>query len=162
MSATAIAASTRTINAGVTKVIWCTSISSKSAPTRSEINAGTDLTGEVRENDGWQVTSNNVEAPDMDTVFTSTIPGRTKVEASSLTMYASDDGSDARSLMPRGTNGFVLWMDGGDVAGRLMDVYPVRVSSVGKVRSAAGDDPATITFMYAITSEPAEDVTIPS
>jgi hypothetical protein len=161
MAAPAISASTRYINPGTTKVYWVVSIASKSAPTRLELNAGTDLTSQLQANDGWLVTSDQVEAPDMDTRFTSTIPGRTKAEDSSLTMYADTTGTDARSLMTRDTNGFVVWLDGGDVAGRLMDVFPVRVSSVGKARSVDGDDPATIEFQYAITSEPAVDVTIP-
>ncbi len=161
MAAPAISASTRYINPGTTKIYWVVTIANKAAPTRGELNAGTDLTSQLQSNDGWLVTSDQVEAPDMDTRFTATIPGRTKADDSSLTMYADTTGTDARSLMPRDTNGFVVWMDGGDVTGRKMDVFPVRVSSVGKARSVGGDDPATIQFQFAITSQPAEDVTIP-
>jgi hypothetical protein len=161
MSAPNISASTRFINKGVTRVIWVDTISDKTAPTRSEINAGTDLAGEIQDLDGWLVESESVETPDLGTTFTGSIPGSTSSKDSSLTMYEDLGGTDARALMPRGTNGFIIWMDGGDVAGRFMDVFPVRVGSVGKNRTV-DDDPATLTINYNITSEPAENVAIPA
>lgn len=161
MAATPIAAATRFINPGVTKVIWCPAIANKNSPTRAEINAGTDLSGELADCSGWMVTSNQADTPDMSSRFTGKIPGRIAADDSSLTMYESQTTSDARALMPRDTNGFVFWMDGGDVPGQKGDVFPVRVSSVGKSRSV-GDEPARLTFQYAITSQPAEDVTIPA
>lgn len=161
MAATPIAAATRFINPGITKVIFCVSIANKNAPTRAEINAGTDLSGELADCSGWMVTSNQADTPDMASRFTSKIPGRITADDSTLTMYESQTTVDARALMPRDTNAFVLWMDGGDVAAQKMDVFPVRVSSVGKTRSI-GDEPARLTFAYAITSQPAEDVAIPA
>lgn len=162
MAATAISSSTRYINPGVTKIYFVSSISDKTSPTRAELNAGTDLTGEVSAVAGWIVTGNDVETPDMDSVFTSKIPGRTSADDSSITFYADKTGDDARALLPRGTDGFIVFLDGGDVAGSLMDVYPIRVKSVGKPRSTEGKDPATVEIQFSITSEPAEDVTIPS
>jgi hypothetical protein len=161
MPATPIAATTRYINPGTTKVYFCTTIANKTAPTRAELNAGTDLTREIREVEGFSTSSEQVESPDMDTRFTSVIPGRISADDSSLTFYADTTGSDARSLLPRDAAGFVVWLDGGDVAGRRMDVYPVRVSSQSKARSAEGSDPATVQISFAITSEPAENVVIP-
>lgn len=162
MAAPALAAATRYINPGVTKVYWVASISNKAAPTRAELNAGTDVTGHISENSGWKVESDQVDSPDMDTRFTSQIVGRTKAENSSITYYTDKSGADVRALQPRDTAGFIVWLDGGDVAGYLMDVFPVRVSSLGKERSAKGDNPATVEIAYAITSEPAVDVTVPS
>jgi hypothetical protein len=77
-------------------------------------------------------------------------------------MYASKNGTDARALMPRDAVGYVVWLDGGDVASNRMDVFPVTVSSVSKQRSASGEDADTLVFAYAITSEPAENVSIPA
>ena len=161
MAAPNIAATERFINKGTTRVLWLTTIADKSAVTRSEINAGTDLANEIQDLDGWLVESESVETPDLGTTFTGSIPGSTSSDDSSLTMYEDLGGTDARDLMPRGTNGYIIWMDGGDVAGRTMDVFPVRVGSVGKNRSV-DDDPATLTINYNITSEPAENVTIPA
>jgi hypothetical protein len=162
MAATPIASTTRYINPGVTKVYYCATISDRSAPTRAELDAGTDLSGEINAVDGFTVTGDDVETRDMATTFTSKIPGRTSADDSSITFYADVTGTDARALLPRGTNGFIVFLDGGDVAGSLMDVYPIRVKSVGKPRSAEGTDPATVEIQFSITAEPAEDVTIPS
>lgn len=145
---------------GTTKYVWCTSVANKLAPTRAEINAGTDVSGDIAEVNGWQVTSDLIEVPDINSRFTSKIPGRTSADDSSIKFYADPSGADARTLFPRDTTGFILRMDGGDVTGRKMDVFPVRVSSVPK-EMGTGDDAATINVMFAITSEPAENVTIP-
>lgn len=162
MTATPIASTTRYINPGVTKIYYVASISDKSAPTRTELNAGTDLSGEVNAIDGFTTTGDDVETPDMATTFTSKIPGRTSADDSSITFYADVTGADARALLPRGTNGFIVIMDGGDVAGSLMDVYPIRVKSQGKPRSTEGTDPATVEIQFSITAEPAENVEIPA
>lgn len=164
MAATPIASTTRYINPGVTKIYFCAEgvISDKSAPTREELDAGTDITAEVNAIDGFTVTGDDVETPDMATTFTSKIPGRTSADDSSITVYADVTGADARALLPRGTNGFIVIMDGGDVAGSLMDVYPIRVKSQGKPRSTEGTDPATVEIQVSITAEPAENVEIPA
>lgn len=162
MAATPIAASTRYINPETTVIYWCPSIATKTAPTRAELNAGTNLVGENSSSEGWNITSNQVPTPDMGNLFTGSIPGRLTAEDSSLSMYADVGGSDARTLMARNTAGFIVWLDGGDVAGRKMDVFPVRVSSVGKTRSVEGEEAAMLTIAYSITSSPAENVTIPA
>lgn len=162
MAATPIAAPSKYINPGTTKYYFCSTISSKTAPTRSELNAGTDLTRAVMELEGFSTTTNQVETPDGDTRYTSTIPGRISAEDSSITFYADETGTDARALMPRDTNGFIVILDGGDTAGRKMNVYPVRVGSVSIPRSIEGEDAASVVISYSITSEPAENVTIPA
>lgn len=162
MAATPITQATRYINPGTSKYYFCATISSKAAPTRPELNAGTDLTREVSAIEGWLTTSEQVNTPDGDTRFTATIPGRITAEASSITFYADNTGSDARSLLPRDTAGFIVILDGGDTPGRKMDVFPIRVSSVGKARSVEGSEAATVQVQFAITSEPAENVTVPA
>ena len=161
MAATDISASTRFINKGVTRFIWCDAIADISAPTRSEINAGTDISNEIQEIDGWLVESASVETPDLGHLFTGSITGSTSAEDSSVTLYADIGGADIRDSLSRGDNGFMIIMDGGDIAGRTMDVFPCRVGSLGKNRSV-DDDPATIVINFNITSEPSEDVTIPA
>lgn len=161
MAASSISASTRYINKGVTKFLWVESISSLSAPTRQELDAGTDLSNEIQEIEGWVVESASVETPDLGSTFTGSIPGSTSAEDSSITMYADLGGTDVRDVISRGDNGYMVIMDGGDIAGRTMDVFPARVGSLGKNRSV-DDDPATITISFYITDEPVEDLAIPS
>lgn len=162
MSATPITASQRYINPGVTKIVFADAVADKNTPTRSEINAGTDLTREVQGADGWTTESEQVETKDLDTEFTGSIPGRTSAKDSSLTFYADETGTDARSLLSRGTPGFVMIFDGGDIPNRKMRVFPVRVSSVGMPIDVEGKDAAMVEIAFAITSEPAENVTVPA
>lgn len=161
MAATPIAAETRYFNPETSQLYWVPAIADKTAPTRSELNAGTDVSRAVADVNGWMVSSEMIDVPDMGSRFISKIPGRISANDSSVTYYMDRAGIDAREVMPRDAEGYVVWLDGGDVAGRKMDVYPVTVSSHGKSRSV-GAEPARLTIAYAITSEPAENVTIPS
>jgi hypothetical protein len=161
MAAPNITASTRYIHPGVTRVVYTVSVSNINAPSRAEINAGTDLSNEVFEAEGWEVASDNVDAPDLGRVFTGKVIGRTSSPDSSLTMYQSVNGADVRTLLPRGTAGFILLMWGGDVTGNKMDVYPIRVSANPKVLETGGA-PAVLRVQVAITSQPAENVSVPA
>jgi hypothetical protein len=160
MAATPIASTDRFFAPTVTKIVFCAAVADKSAPTRSEIDAGTELSGEVSEVNGFTVNGAQIDAPDYGTRFTSKTPGRTEAADSSLKFYQSRDTDDIRAILPRDTQGFILLMWGGDVPTQKMDVFPVTVTSAGK--SIPDNADADITVMFAITSEPAEDVTIPA
>jgi hypothetical protein len=153
---------TRFFHVGETKVYYLPAIAAADmTPTRAEINAGTDLSDEIADLAGWTVSGAEIETPDLGSKFNSKIPGRTSVDDSSLTFYADNRGVDVRSVLPRGTAGFIVFCDGGDVAGALADVFPIRVRSVGKVRSV-GDDAGRLTVPFSVTREPAEDVALPA
>lgn len=162
MAAPAITPSTRYTSRGRSKCYWVVSIADTNAPTRAELDAGTDLSPQVADRSGWSVESDMIETPDLASRYTSTIPGPITAEDSSLTMYASANGVDARALMPRDAVGHIVWMDGGDVASNKCDVFPVTVTSVSKQREVEGQDADTLVFAFAITSEPSEDVTVPA
>lgn len=161
MAAPEITASTRYSAKGTARYVFCTTISDIASPTRSEINAGTDLSRQVQDIDGWTVESESIETPDLASTFTGSIPGSTSSKDSSLTMYADLGGTDVRTLLPRGTNGYMLVMRAGDTTGAMMDVFPVRVGSTA-VNITVDDDPVTITVNFNITSEPSENVAVPA
>jgi hypothetical protein len=157
-----LVASTRYFNAGTTEIDFLPAIAAANlVPTRIEMGAGTRLSNEIADLSGWTVTGGEIDTPDLGSTFTDKIPGKTSVDDSSLTFYADLQGVDVRDVLPRGTTGFIMIMDGGDVAGQPADVFPVRVRSVGKIRSA-GEDSARLTVSFSITAEPAEDVAIPT
>lgn len=158
--ATPINASVRYYRRGTTKVLWAPSIANKSAVTRPEINAATALEGETGAMAGWQTTSSTVPTAALGSRFTPVVGGEITASDSSLTFWASKDGDDVRSLLTREAAGFIVWMDEGDVPGQTMDVYPVTVTSQAKVREL--DSAAQIMAQFAVTSEPAENVTIPA
>jgi hypothetical protein len=146
---------------GLTKVYWVRNIVLYTAPTRLEINSGTDLSGEIAEINGFSVVSDTIPTPDLGTRFVPKIAGRINADDSSLNFYATSTGfTDARSVLPRDTTGFLIVMDGGDTAttGR-MDIYPATVTSVPKLRAL--EDPAQVQITFAITKVPAEDIVIP-
>lgn len=145
---------------GITKLYFLTSASDYTALTLAEITAGTELSGDLAEVAGWEVTSNNIDAPDYASRFTSKVPGNTSVADSSLTFYGSQDGQDVRTVLSRDTAGYLVVQDGGAAAGNKMDVYPVTVSSLGKVRS--NSDAFKIQVSFVITQVPSEDQTIPT
>jgi hypothetical protein len=160
MPAGNITASTRYVRFGFTRVVFAPAVANILSPTRAEINAGTDLSNEVESVNGFQVGSAAVETPDIGSAFTSKIPGRTSADDSSITMYASSNSIDVRSLLPRGTSGFILWFDEGDVAGRKADCYPITVGSIPKDRDI--EAAARIVVNVYITRTPTENFTIPA
>lgn len=160
MAAPSIGLADRYFDVGSSKVYWVPAIANQDAPTRSELNAGTDLSPDVADFEGFSVSAEEIETPDLSNLFTSKIGGRTSADDSSLTMYASIDGQDVRQLLPLGTQGFIVWMDGGDVVGHSMDVYPVRVRSTPKQRSTS--DASRIQIQFSISKPPSENLVIPA
>jgi hypothetical protein len=160
MPATPIAPVTRYQPKGNLKWVYCPSVANKAAPTRAEINAGTDISKQVADYSGWTTTSQFIDTPDVNSRFTAKIPGAIEAEDSSLTVYLDPSGSDVRTLLPRDATGCILRMDSGDIPGRKMDVFPIQVGSVGKPFEM--DAAVVAEIQFAITDEPAENVTIPA
>ena len=160
MPASNLTASLRYYRPGITQVNYTPTIANKNAPTRAEINAGTNLSVEVNAIDGWQPTSNFLDAPDLVSAFVPKVAGSIEAGDSSLTLYASSNSTDARTLLARGVTGFILMFDETDIPGRKYDVYPVTVGSQAKIRDLG--DVAKIQFSFAITSAPVENITVPA
>lgn len=161
MAASEIVASTRHIGKGITKVYWVETIASFGAPTLAELNAGTDLSPQVMELEGFNVTGETVETPNFKDTFTPTIPGSTTADDSSLTMYADKGGNDVRGVLARGDSGYIVIFPGGVVTGYKMSVFPVRVTSVS-ITTSVDDEPVTVNVGFAITEEPAEHLAVPA
>jgi hypothetical protein len=158
--ATPITASTRYYRPGTSKVYFCSSIANKAAPTRGELNAGTDLSPEVGSVGGWAPSRNFLDSPDLASDFVSQVAGSLSPGDATLNMYASSNSVDARSLLPIDTVGFVVLLYEGDVAGRKCNVFPVRVGS--DAQEFELENVAMLQFSFAITSAPARNVTIPA
>lgn len=162
MVATAMTPAVRFFPTGTTKYLWLPAIAAATLiPTRTEINAGTDLSVDLAEVSGWTVSSDLIDTPDINKRFTSRIPGRITAEDSSLAFYEDRVGDDVRALLPRDEEGFIVRMGGGDVPASLGDTFPVTVSSLSKAEGT-DDEAAKLTVSFAITAEPAEDWVIPA
>ncbi|MBX6382161.1 MAG: hypothetical protein IRZ07_04175 [Microbispora sp.] len=162
MPATPIAPVTRYWPTGTSQWLWVPTMADYTNPTRAELDAGIALRREMNASEGWNTSGEDIETPDGESQFVGTIPGRITAEESSITFYADPTGSDARELMPRGAEGYIVRMPGGDVPGRKMDVFPVRVKTVSKLMNVGEDEAARLQIQFSITREPAEDIEIPA
>lgn len=162
MPTPAITASTRYTSIGLTKIYFLPAVASTLLiPTRTEMNAGTDLSPEVADWTGWIVSGVQINTPDLSSVFESSIAGRVSAAKSSITFYASTTGIDVTSILPRTTAGFIQWLDAGDVSGHQCEVFPVTVMAVGIDRDNKMTLADRVMIDFAITRQPAQGVTIP-
>jgi hypothetical protein len=159
MVAPNISASDRFIPEGTTAFYWVVTIANYASPTRAELNAGTNLTPEVAGSGNWGIVSGSVDTPDLATTFTSQIPGKITVDGSTLDMYSDDNQADARTLMPRNAAGYIVKFPGGDITGRKMTVFPVKVGSAAEPTSFG--NPTTLNFTFYVTKIPQENLTVP-
>ena len=160
MVATPIGGSQRYIPEGVTKYNWLPACANYLSPTRAEINAGTDLSPEIAATGNWGIISGTIDTPDLATLFTAQIGGKVTVDGPTIDMYADSTSTDVRTLLPRGTSGFILKLPEGDVAGRKMDVFPVKVLQQAKPTNLT--NPSIVQLAFACTKIPAENVTVPA
>lgn len=163
-----IASTERFFQPEISKVYWLASVGGASPiaaasgiPTRTELEAGLDITDEVADMAGFNVTSGFIAVPDLGRRFTRQIGGRTSADASSITFYGSLTGEDIRQVMHRLDRGVLVFADSGDAAGKPADAYPVEVSSVGKLRSV-GDNAYRIQVGFAPSGIPVEDFELPA
>jgi hypothetical protein len=150
----------RYIPPGVRKVYWAATIATQASPTAAEINAGIDLTNEIAEINGFQMSSDTADVPDLASRFTAQVPGRITAADSSITFYADSTSNDVRTVLPRDTAGFVLMLPEGNTAGRKMDVWPVKVKTCAP--DLGMEDPQKILVEFAVTKIASNNVTVPA
>jgi hypothetical protein len=154
--------SKRFIRRGVSKYKFSPTLASPATVTRTELDTAEDLSDEVADVSGWQLTNNNVPTPDMGSDFDSSIPGTDSAADSSFTFYEDFDAELIETLLPKGTEGFVIILRKGDKpASTSMDIFPVRVAVKGSEHSA-GNDPARFMVTFNITARPELDVAVPA
>src|SRR5690554_291076 len=158
---TPLTATERYIAPEVTKVYWVPTVADITAPERTELDAGTDLTPEIAAMSGWEVAADRVAVPDLGTRFTGRISGRVNPGDAQITFYASQDTADVRDVLARGDKGFVYIADGGDVPTQKARVFAVEVSAVTPTVDVAGTEAARIMVDFSITAV-AEQVEIPA
>jgi hypothetical protein len=141
------------------KYYWVTTIATQATPTRGELNAGTDLTAEIAEVSGFELAGDSADAPDLASQFVAQVPARITASDSEIQFYASSTSSDVRSVLPRGTTGFVVILPEGDITGQKCEVWPAKVKSM--FLDSSIEDPAKIHIQFSITKLPSQNVTIP-
>jgi hypothetical protein len=152
----------RFIRRGVSKIRFAPTIANKNAVTRIEITGSTDLTPDVASVNGFMLEGSQVPTPDFGSDFDSSIPGIDSAADSSLGFYEDDATDTIETLLPKGTEGYILLFRKGDVpTSESLDVFPVKVGSRGAAWSA-GNEPAQFNVNFNITDKPGLDTTIPA
>lgn len=152
MPITPLTKTTRFIPQGTSKYLWAPTLANYTAVLLTEIDTTTDLTGEVAAISGFSTTGNQVDVPDAQSRFTKRVPGSVTPDDSSITFYGSKDGDDAGTFFTRDQSGFLIFMDGGNVAAQPMEVFPVTVVSVSRQREITSASQVVVSF--SITDEP--------
>lgn len=153
---------------GKTKIVAAPAVASKAAPTRAEINAGTVLAvpggttvAAIAEMDGFTSSNEQIETPDANSEFTSTIPGPTTVESPQLTFYDDDASSTIRTALAEGTETNLIIMPYGDVATKRCEVWPVRVAALND-ELTFGNEAARYIVQFAPREKPAKNAVVPA
>ncbi|MFF4051935.1 hypothetical protein ACFYZ5_35365 [Streptomyces chartreusis] len=158
-----LAAQTRFLRRGISKIYWLRKVSNQERPTRAEISVPNrfDLTKAVSDIEGWALENEPIETPDMGTTFNSSIPGNDKAESSSLTFYEDRFSDDIEQELPKGAQGFVVLLRKGDIPGsRSVDVFPVQVATRAATYST-GNEAAKFKVTFTVTDEPSLDAPVP-
>lgn len=150
---------------GTSEAVFAPAVADPTAPTRTEITNGTPLTNEIADVNGFELSNDNIGTPDLSDTFTGQIDGEDTVSDSSLTFYDDEAGGgapgDIRAALAKGTQGFIILMPYGDVAGRRAEVWPVKSNGVNDEWSL-GNDPARFVIGFAVQSRPTQNATIPA
>ena len=146
---------------GITKVKFLPAIASALlVPTAPELTAGTDLTVDLAEVSGWQLTNSPIPVPSMADKFTSQIEGEDTVADSSLTFYDRDDAEVIRDVLAKGVVGYIVIAPYGFTAAKRLQVYYCSSTGVNDEFSV-GNDAARFMVGFAIKSTPNLDATHP-
>ncbi|WP_411130408.1 hypothetical protein [Streptomyces sp. x-19] len=147
----------------MTRVLWLQSVvDGGHVPTRSELTAGTDLTDAIASIDGWTLSNQPIETPDLGSTYESKIPGTDQADDSSLGFYEDRVSDELEQLLKKDAAGWVVFLRKGDVPNsRSMDVFPVRVGS-RSANYSTDNEAAKFTVNFSITEKPAQDAAVPA
>lgn len=149
---------------GVTKFYFCPTIAAIAAPTVAELTAGTRLTN-IADMAGFSFTNQPIDTPDMDSTFTSKIPGEDQSEDSSFTFYEPKTGTDTNmTVLAKGTAGFIVIFYRGTAgaspaAADKCEVWPVTSSGPARLYTMSAEAAKWQTMLPA-SSPPSTNATV--
>ncbi len=145
----------------ITKCYLVPAIANIASPTRPELEAGQNATKEIAGQSGWEISADRVPAPDLGSKRTGRVTGRLNPGDASITFHASQTTVDVRRTLLRGTKWYVVWLDGGDVAGQWGRVFYCEVASNTPTTNVEGSENARIVVNFSILDW-SESFTIPA
>lgn len=154
----------RFMRKGITKVRFVPTIVAIAAATTAEITAGTDLTAQTAELNGFEFSNSPIDVPDMSSAFVSKVAGEDTVADSSIVFYEDLTTNPIRTALAKGTNGYIVIYYGGQVGAGAVpaatskyEAWPIQVASNAR-RYTAGNEAAQYNVMFANTAAPTEGV----
>ncbi len=160
MVATPLATLNPYLPVDIRKFYWVATIANIAAPSRGELDAGTDLSPQVVDAPGWFIDGSTVQSQSFVGPALNLI-GAQSFADSSLVMRNSRTSTDARTILivqRPALTGFIVIFPEGDTTGFKMNVFSVAVNAAPL--SPGQLDPATSEFKFAIFDARAR-VTVP-
>lgn len=144
------------------KSVWyfLPAVANPAAPTGAEITAGTDLSPDIAEVNGWDFQSNPIKTPNLADRFTPQIAGEDTVGNPQITIYDRDPSSDYRSLLAKDTTGYIVMMPYGHVATRRAETWHVESQSVSDI-TTTGNEAARYRVAFSVLDVPEQDAVLP-
>jgi hypothetical protein len=153
----------RFMRKGTTRIYWVPTIVNLTAPTVAEITAGTELTAQMAEVNGFTFANKPIDTPDMGNSFVSKIPGEDTVDTSSFRFYEDKSSNPIRTVLAKGATGYIVIFPAGTVGANpaiadKAEVWPVTVASNARAYSA-GNEAASYNVVLSNTAPP-KDATL--
>lgn len=149
---------------GVTKVYWVPTLSSTTAPSAAQINAGVNMTAQVADISGFEFSNSPIPTPDLSTTFTTTIPGEDTAQEPQLMFYEDNTTNTLQTTLAKGTTGHVVLFYRGTAgaspaAADNAEVWPS--ISTGPYREySMGNDPARWGARFTPSAPPVFNATL--
>ncbi len=149
---------------GAGEYVWfeADTFDTPTAPTRTELDTGVTITPVIREKDGWASEVSQIPIPNARDKDEASIPGKRTYAESTITTYVTEEGTDIRDLITEGDAGFMGRYPSGDIAGRRLDLFPVRCAGSTLQDDITGEEANTNLFTFTITGPPLRDFTVPA
>lgn len=150
----------RFMRKGITKVYFVPTIATPTAPTAAEITAGTSLTGQIAEINGFTFTNSPIDVPDMSSAFVKKIPGEDSVEDSNMSFYEDKTSNPIRTALAKGTVGYIVIFPAGTAAANpavadKAEVWGCIIASSSR-QYTAGNEAAQYRVVFTLTDPPVD------
>lgn len=152
----------RFMRAATTKFWFVPSIASATlVPTTAEVNAGTHLTPQLAEVNGFAFANQPIDVPDMNQAFVPKISGHDQTDDSNLSFYEDKTSNPIYTAQAKGTAGYIVIFPRGiagatPAAADVADVWPVEVGSRAR-QFTADNEGAKYQISYTPTALPGFD-----
>jgi hypothetical protein len=146
---------------GISEIHFLPAVTDLAAPTRPQITAGVDLSGDVASIAGFQLSNSPILVPNLRDQFTPQIDGEDTIADSSLTFNDDVDDDAIRTALEKGTVGFLLLLPYGDVPAARAEVWPVKVAGFNDTWDL-GATPAQAVAGFVVTGVPEQNAVVPA